>query len=63
MTELLREELAKAGSVRAVARATGLTHVALAKFLKGEQSLRLDLADTLADFFNIESRIERRKGR
>jgi len=63
ITELLREALADAESVRAVARATGLTHVALARFLKGQQSLRLDLADRLAAYFGIECRRTRRKGK
>ena len=60
MTKLLREALAeavKAGqSVRSIARETGLTHPAVGKFLHGEQSLRLDLADKLAVYFGIEWR-------
>jgi plasmid maintenance system antidote protein VapI len=60
MTELLREALAEAveagQSVRSIAREAGLTHPPLGKFLRGEQSLRLDLADRLAAYLGIESR-------
>jgi plasmid maintenance system antidote protein VapI len=63
MTELLREALAEADSVRAVAKATGLEHASLARFVNGEQSLRLDLADKLAAHLGIECRrVRRRKG-
>ena len=54
MTALLRECLAEAESLSAVERATGLKRQALAKFVRGEQSLRLDLADRLAAHFGIE---------
>ncbi len=63
MTELLREALAEADSIRGVARASGLTHVSLIKFLRGESSLRLDLADKLAAHFGIVSKQQRRKGK
>lgn len=56
MTELLRKALKDAESVRAVARATGLDHASLLRFQSGQSSLRLDLADRLADYFEIECR-------
>jgi plasmid maintenance system antidote protein VapI len=63
MTQLLRESLAEADSIRGVAKATGLTHVSLVRFANGEQSLRLDLADKLAAHFGIECRrVRRREG-
>lgn len=61
MSELLREALAEADSIRAVARETGLTHVSLIKFLRRETSLRLDLADKLAAHLGIVSRSRRGK--
>jgi plasmid maintenance system antidote protein VapI len=61
MTQLLREALAEADSIRGVAKATGLTHVSLVRFANGEQSLRLDLADKLAAHFGVVS--TRRKAR
>lgn len=60
MTELLRKALGEAESLSAVQRATGLKRQALAKFLRCEQSLRLDFADKLAAHFGIESK--KRKG-
>lgn len=56
MTELLRQALKDAPSIRGVARETGLHHPALIRFARGDQSLRLDLADRLAEHFGIESR-------
>ena len=60
MSELLRAGLAEAESLRAVERATGLKRQSLAKFMRGEQSLRLDLADKLAEYFGIEAKRKRR---
>lgn len=57
MTDLLRQELNAADSIRAVARETGTDHAALLRFARGEQSLRLDLADRLAAHFKITCRI------
>ncbi len=54
MTDLLREEIGKAESIRAVAKSTGLNHASLIRFVNGERSLRLDLADKLAKHFGIE---------
>ncbi len=53
MTELLREALAEAESLRAVERATGVKRQSLMKFIRGEQTLRLDAADKLAEHFGI----------
>ena len=67
MTALLREALAEAveggQSIRSVGRETGLKHPALLKFLRGEQSLRLDLADRLAAYLGIECRRRPRRGK
>ena len=60
MTQLLREALAEAESLRAVERATGVKRQSMMKFLRREQSLRLDKADVLAAYFGIEVK---RKGR
>ena len=56
MTELLRQALAEVESVRAVARETGIQQASLVRFLRGEQSLRLDKADILVAYFGIEVR-------
>jgi len=60
MTDLLREALSKAPSIRGVARETGLDHASLVRFMQG-RSLRLDLADRLAEHFGIECRPPRRR--
>ncbi|MFH1418775.1 MAG: hypothetical protein ABII12_10895 [Planctomycetota bacterium] len=62
MTELLRQAIANAPTLLGIERETGVKRAALRKFRDGEQSLRLDIADTLAEHFGIESRRVRRKG-
>ena len=54
MTELLRDALAKAESMAEVERQTGVKRQSLMKFARGEQSLRLDMADRLARYFGIQ---------
>lgn len=61
MTDLLRQAMAEVDSIRGVARATGLDHASLLRFVSGEQSLRLDKADKLAEHFGIECRKTSRK--
>jgi hypothetical protein len=63
MTRLLKEALSEVDSLRAVERATGIKNPSMVRFLQGKQSLRLDLADKLAEYFGIECRRARRKGR
>lgn len=63
MTELLRAALSDAKSLNSVAVATGVQKASLIRFLRGGQSLRLDLADRLAAHLGIVcSRVES-KGR
>ena len=62
MTGLLREALKGADSLYAVAKASGVQKASLLRFLRGDQSLRLDLADKLAAYFGIECRRIPRKG-
>ena len=57
MSETLREALRKSTlTVYAVAKATGLQTDSLYRFLDGRTSLRLDLADRLAEFLGFELR-------
>jgi len=49
MTELLRQALNQTKSFKAIERETGVLRQSLMKFARGEQSLRLDKADILAD--------------
>jgi transcriptional regulator with XRE-family HTH domain len=56
MTEALREAITESElSFKALERETGVLRQSLMKFARGERSLRLDNADKLADFFEIEA--------
>lgn len=56
LSELLREAITEADSLLGIERATGVHRAALRRFRDGEQSLRLDIAETLAEHFKIECR-------
>jgi plasmid maintenance system antidote protein VapI len=47
---------------KALERETGLTRASIMRFVRGSQSLRLDMADRLAARFRLELR-PKRKGR
>ena len=62
MTAALRQAIAESKvSFHEIERQTGLKRQSLMKFSAGEQSLRLDLADKLAEFFGLE--VVKRKAR
>lgn len=61
MTQLLKEAIVEADSFLGIQQVTGVTRQSLMKFVRGEQSLRLDLAEKLAAHFGIEC--VRRKAR
>lgn len=64
MTDLLRRAILAEGNLLGIAKATGVQRASLRRFRDGETSLRLDVADKLADYFGIESRqTRRRKGK
>ena len=57
MTDALRNAVRASGeSLYAIAKATGLNEDSLSRFMRGKQSLRLDLADKLAAYCDIEIR-------
>lgn len=56
MTETLRAALKGCDSLYAVEQATGVMRQTCARFMNGSQSLRLDIADRLAEHFGIECR-------
>jgi hypothetical protein len=64
MTDVLREALAEyiagGGTFLALETETRLVRASLARFLRGETSLRLDLADVLAKRLGVEARRVRR---
>jgi len=57
MSEVIRRAIVEGGmSYKSVSRETGLTRASIQRFVDGRQSLRLDLADRLAEFFDLELR-------
>ena len=59
MTKLLRQAIAQSDvSFKGLERASGVKRQSLMKFARGEQSLRLDMADRLAAYFGIESKLK-----
>jgi plasmid maintenance system antidote protein VapI len=60
---VLKKAIAESGLAHiALERATGVKRASIMRFLRGEQSLRLDMADRLAAYFGLELR-PKRKGR
>jgi plasmid maintenance system antidote protein VapI len=52
---LLRRRIVESGlSLARLARATGVERMSISRFVRGEQSLRLDMADRLAVFLGLE---------
>ena len=56
LSDLLRKALSEADSIRAVARASGLHHTSLLRFVRGDRTLTLDTAEKLMAYCGIEAR-------
>jgi plasmid maintenance system antidote protein VapI len=55
ITDLLRRTIADSGlPLLVIQRETGVQRASVMRFLRGEQSLRLDVADKLAAYFGLE---------
>jgi plasmid maintenance system antidote protein VapI len=64
MSDVLRQAIADSGKPLIVLeRETGVQRMSISRFLAGTQSLRLDVADRLADFFGLELRLKRKVGK
>jgi plasmid maintenance system antidote protein VapI len=62
MTEVLRETIARCGvAYNAIEKATGVKRASIIRFMRGETSLRLDIADKLAEYFGLQ--LVKRKAR
>jgi plasmid maintenance system antidote protein VapI len=62
ITDLLRRTIAESGvPYLTLEQETGLTRASIMRFVRGSQSLRLDMADRLAAYFGLELRPARRK--
>jgi plasmid maintenance system antidote protein VapI len=67
ISDLLRRTIAQAvdrgrTNYLTLERETGVTRASIMRFVRGPQSLRLDMADRLAAYFGLELR-PKRKGR
>jgi plasmid maintenance system antidote protein VapI len=63
LSDVLKRAIAQSGMAHiALERATGVKRASIMRFLRGEQSLRLDMAERLAVYFGLELRAKR-KGR
>ena len=68
ITETLRQrliaEVDSGVSLREIETETNVIRQSLARFIREEQSLRLDIADRLAEYFGLELKpVTKRKGR
>ncbi len=62
LSETLRQAITKSEMpFLQIEQETGVIRQSLMKFARGEQSLRLDMADKLAEFFGLE--LVKRKGK
>ena len=66
ISDLLRRTILRAveqgrTNYKALERETGLTRASIMRFVKGTQSLRLDMADRLAGHFGLELRTKRKR--
>jgi plasmid maintenance system antidote protein VapI len=63
MSAVLRRAIRDSGmALIAIERATGVKRASIMRFMRNEQSLRLDLADKLAQYFGLEV-TQKRKGK
>lgn len=61
ITEVLKKAITDSGmSFRAIEQETGVLRQSLMKFMRGQQSLRLDMADKVAAYFGLELRPKRK---
>ena len=57
ISDLLRQTIAESGvSYSGLQKKTGVTRASIMRFVRGDQSLRLDMADRLAAYFDLELR-------
>lgn len=61
MTDRLRQAIRESGlPMLTIATETGIERASLIRFARGDQSLRLDIADRLAEYFGLELRPTKR---
>jgi hypothetical protein len=60
--DALNDAIESGETFRSIERETGIVRQSLMPFARGEQTLRLDKADLLAEYFGLELRPVKRKG-
>jgi plasmid maintenance system antidote protein VapI len=64
ISDLLRRTIADSSiPFKALERETGVSRASIMRFVEGRQSLRLDMADRLAEYFGLALRESRSGGR
>jgi plasmid maintenance system antidote protein VapI len=64
MSEILRQAVRDSGlPLLRIAQAAGVERASLSRFVRGERTLRLDMADRLAAYFGLELRKRQRSRR
>lgn len=63
LRQAIRERLETGLPMLRLAQETGIERVSLIRFSRGDQSLRLDIADRLAVYFGLELQPTKAKGR
>ena len=62
MTDVLKRAIAESGLPHlTIEQETGVKRASIMRVMRGEQSLRLDMADKLAAFFKLELKPARRR--
>lgn len=62
ISDVLRQAIADSGMTYSeLERATGVARASIMRFMRGERSLRLDIADALAEYFGLGLTRTRRK--
>jgi plasmid maintenance system antidote protein VapI len=62
MTDVLREAILDSGlPLLTIATETGVERASISRFVRGKNSLRLDIADKLADYFGLALTPTRKK--
>jgi ribosome-binding protein aMBF1 (putative translation factor) len=55
ISQVLREEISSSGlSLQTLANETGVERASLSRFMRGERTLRLDMASKVAGYFDLE---------
>ncbi|MFL5342050.1 MAG: helix-turn-helix domain-containing protein [Gemmataceae bacterium] len=64
ITDLLRRTIVESGvPYLTIEQATGIHRASISRFVTGERSLRLDVADKLAAYFGLKLKAGRKKGK